>query len=262
MASSASSLSPSPWKTIQRKISQHQMIVQSVSRIADTFLQLSRVKSCAMLGCGSGHLDLEFASRYLPNIEKLTAVEPDVNQMAVLKTSVAQLLPDVCAEFYQETVQNWTGSDQPFDAVLLFHVLYYIPESERPELFMKLFDKVVANGGFVFIVTAPCNIQKNTRAHKLKDLLSLTSYDFFHSADAIQVCDMMTSAGFHDCYQLPIEYQIDVKEESDEEDLISILEFWSRGMISHETIREAIREVSGSEKCIQTDVWFGMFKKP
>jgi len=238
------------------------MVVPSLSHITDTFPQLSCVKSCAVLGCRSSGLDLEFVSKYLPHVEKLTAVEPDVNKMTAFKTSVAQLLPDVCAEFCQETVQNWSGSDQPFDAVLLFHVLYYISESERPALFIKLFDKVVANGGHVFIVTAPSNIQKNASVHRLHDLLSLTSYDFFHSADAIQVCDMMTSAGFHDCYQLPIEYQIDVKEESDEEDLISVFEFWSRGMISHETIRQAIREVSGSEKCIQTDVWFGMFKKP
>jgi len=85
----------SPWETIHRRINQRQMIVQSLSKINNAFPQLFSVKSCAMLGCGSGQLDLEFVSRYLPNVEKLTAVEPDADQMAAFKTRVAQLLPDV-----------------------------------------------------------------------------------------------------------------------------------------------------------------------
>ena len=213
-----------------------------------------------MLGSGRGHLDLEFVLRFLPNVEKLTAVEPDADQMAAFKTRVAELLPDLSVEFCQETAQSWKGSDQPFDAVLLFHLLYYIPESERPALFAKL-DRVVANSGLVLIVTAPCDIRNSTIARRLIDLLSLSSFDFFHAADAAQVCNMMTSAGFRNFYQLPIEYRFDVTEESDGEDLISLFVFWSRGMLSQETIREALREVAGSETSLQTDVWFGMFEK-
>ena len=249
----------SPWETIHRRIIQRQMIVQSLSKINNAFPQLFSVKSCAMLGCGSGQLDLEFVSRYLPNVEKLTAVEPDADQMAAFKTRVAQLLPDVITDCCQETAQSWKGADQPFDAVLLFHCLYYIPQLERPALFKKLFDNVVANGGLVFIVTSPCNLENTTSLWRLFERLSLPSYSAFEVIDGVQVRDMMTSVGFHECYQLPIEYQLDAEEPND--DLMSVFVFWSRGMLSLENVREAANEVFGNEICLPNDVWFGVFEK-
>jgi len=238
------------------------MIVESVSYIIEAFPKLSTVKSCAMLGCGSGYFDLEFVRRYLPHVEKLTAVEPDTDQMTAFKTRVAELLPDLSIEFCQETAQSWKGSDQLFDAVLLFHVLCYMPAMEQAALIKKLSEQVVANGGLVFVITAPYSVQNptSTRRH-LDDLLNIRSYDVFYLADVVRVRDVMTSAGFHESYQLPVEYRVDLKEESNEEDVISVLEFWSRGMLNRERIREALREVAGSEKCIETDAWFGMFEK-
>ena len=159
----------------------------------------------------------------------------------------------------QETAQSWKGADQPFDAVLLFHCLYYIPQLERPALFKKLFDNVVANGGLVFIVTSPCNLENTTSLWRLFERLSLPSYSVFEVIDGVQVRDMMTSVGFHECYQLPIEYQLDAEEPND--DLMSVFVFWSRGMLSLENVREAANEVFGNEKCLPNDVWFGVFEK-
>jgi len=159
----------------------------------------------------------------------------------------------------QETAQSWKGADQPFDAVLLFHCLYYIPQLERPALFKKLFDNVVANGGLVFIVTSPCNLENTTSLWRLFERLSLPSYSAFEVIDGVQVRDMMTSVGFHECYQLPIEYQLDAEEPND--DLMSVFVFWSRGMLSLENVREAANEVFGNEICLPNDVWFGVFEK-
>jgi len=146
--------------------------------------------------------------------------------------------------------------------VLLFHVLGYMPEMEQAVLTKKLFEKVVANGGLVFVITAPCSVQDPASTRRLLvDLLSISSYDVFYLADVVRVRDVMTSAGFHESYHLPVDYRVDLKEESVEEDVISVLEFWSRGMLSRERIREALREVAGSEKCIEFDAWFGMFEK-
>lgn len=238
---------------------QRQMLVQSLSNINNAFPQLSSVKSCAMLGCGSGQLDLEFVSRYLPNVEKLTAVEPDADQMAAFKTRVAQLLPNVSSDFCQETAQGWKGADQPFDAVLLFHCLYYIPQLERSALYKKLFDNFVANGGLVFIVTSPCNSQNLTSLWRLFELLSLPSYGVMEIIGGVQVRDVMTSVGFHECYQLSIEYQLDAEEPND--DLMSVFVFWSRGTLSLEKVREAANEVFGNKKRLPNDVWFGVFEK-
>jgi len=150
-------------------------------------------------------LPLDHATNYLPNVKKLTAVEPDADQMAAFKTRVAQLLPDVDTDFCQETAQSWKGSDQPFDAVMLFHCLYYIPLSERPALFNKLFDNVVANGGLVFIIISPCDILENpTDNCRFIDLLGIPSYNFVtEDIDGVRVRDIMTSTGpWHNCVGL------------------------------------------------------------
>ena len=89
----------------------------------------------------------------------LAAVEPDTDQMAELKTRVAQLLPAVRADFFQETAQSWNGAGERFDAVLTFECLYYVSVSERPVLAKKLFDTVVASGGLVFITVNPWHFQ-------------------------------------------------------------------------------------------------------
>jgi len=238
------------------------MIVQSVAGINNALPQLSGVKTCAMLGCGGGQVELEFVCKYLPNVKKLTAVEPDADQMAAFKTRVAQLLPDVNTAFCQETAQSWKGSDQPFDAVMLFHCLYYVPLSERPALFKKLFDNVVANGGLVFIIINPCNILENpTDICRFIDLLGIPSYNFMtQDIDGVQIRDMMTKTGFRKCYQLSKEYQIDAKELNDV--MMSVFVFLSRGNLTLEKVRQTAEELFGSEKYIQDDVWFGVFEKP
>ena len=261
MELSASSLS-SPWEIVYRRITQHEMIVPSVAGINNALPQLSDVKSCAMLGCGGGQVELEFVCKYLPNVKKLTAVEPDADQMAAFKTRVAQLLPDVDTDFCQETAQSWKGSDQPFDAVMLFHCLYFVPLSERPALFNKLFDNVVANGGLVFIIISPCNILENpTDICRFIDLLGIPSYNFMtQDIDGVQVRDMMTTTGFRECYQLSKEFQIDAQEPND--DMMSVLMLWSGGKLSMEKVRRTAEEFLGSKKSIQDDVWFGAFEKP
>lgn len=255
MASSASSnSSPLAGRTNGR-----QMLVQSLPQIINTFPQLSSVKSCVMLGCGHGNTDLEFVSRCLPNVEKLTAVEPDADEVAALKTRVAQLLPHVSTEFCQETAQSWAGTDQPFDAVLLFHCLYFIPQLERPALFKKLFDNVVAKGGFVFIITSSCDLENLDTFSKLIDLLGVWSYTMMDAVDVIQVRDTMTSVGFRHCYELSTEFQSDAEEPND--DLMTLLVFWSGGKLSLEQVRETVTEALAGEKCLQ-DMWFGAFQKP
>ena len=256
MASSASS----PWEILDRRSNGLEILVHKWAQLNNTLPQLSSVKSCAMLGCGYSYIDLEFVCRHLPNVKKLTAVEPDADQMAALKTRVSQLLPHVSIDFCQETAQSWRGADQPFDAVLLFHCLYYVPQLERPALFKKLFDNVLSNGGLVFTLVCSCNLENPTMVNRLFDLLRLSSYGFVNDIDGVQVRDTMTSVGFRDCYQLPIEYQVDAEEPND--DLMSVFVYWSQGTLSLEYVREAAKQVLGSEKCLHDDVLFGVFEKP
>jgi len=256
MESSETSIPSTHWKTLHGRMTGSQKLVRSLADIKNALPQLSGVKSCAMIGCGSGHHDLDFVRTYLPNVQRLTAVEPDAGEMAALKTRVAQLLPDVTGEFCQETAENWKGADHRFDAVLLFHCLYVIPVPERPALFKKLFDNVLASGGLVFVAVSPCNMTENPTGYcRLLDHLGLR-----HNVDGVQVREMMASAGFRERYQLSKECQYDVAEPND--DLMSVFASWCRGRLSLEKVRQIADEFIGREKGIQDDVWFGAFEKP
>jgi len=232
------------------------MLIQSMPRIKNALPRLTAVNSCVMIGCGCGHLDLAFVGGCLPNVRQLTAVEPDADQMAELEIRVAQLLPNVSTDFCQETAQDWKGADQPFDAVLLFHCLYYVPLLERPALFKKLFDNVVADGGLVFVLIAPCNSDNLSVIDRLKS--SLLSEPL--AIDGIRVSDMMRSAGFCECYQLPINMKFDMEEPDD--DLMALFMHWNEGRLSCEQVREAAKEVVGGEKIIPHESWLGVFRKP
>jgi len=247
----------SPWKTLNRRINQREMIVESLPQIRNAIPQLSTVRSCAMLGCGRGYIDLEFVRGCLPSVERLAAVEPEADPLDELATRVGQLLPNVSStEFHQETFQSWKVGDHRFDAVTLFHCLYYIPKPERFALFQKLFDNVVASGGLVFVLIAPYDIKNCTAFDRLKFRI------FGESAivDGIQVSDMMTSVGFCECYQLKIKSQVSMTKPYD--DWVALFTHVSEGVRSCEEFSEMVNELVGSEETIPYENWLGVFKKP
>jgi len=100
----------SPWKTIEQRLLTREGLILRTSEIKNALPQLSTVRSCAMIGCGTGHNDLAFVRECCPNLTELAAVEPDAYQMAELKIKVSLLFPTVSVDFYQETAQSWTGS--------------------------------------------------------------------------------------------------------------------------------------------------------
>jgi len=262
MSSSSSPAQLPPWEKIDRITNRREMFFQVLPQIKNALPQLPNIKSCAIIGCGGGYLELEFICRCLPNVKKLTVVDPDSDMIAACKTRAAQLLPNVNTDFYQETAQSWNPAYGPFDTVLLFHCLYYIPQLERPELFKKLFNNVLTSDGLVIILSCPCNLQNPTMFNKLVYLVDLPSYNVYDFADGVQVCDMMTSVGFRNCYQLPvdgIEYQIDVEEPNDI--LIAAIMFCSRGKLSLEKVRRAVKAVVGGRKTLHHDMWLGVFEK-
>jgi len=250
MEMAASSLSP--WKTIERRMHQREGLILLTPEIRNALPHLSAVKSCAMIGCGTGDIDLPFVRECFPNLTELAAVDPDADQMAEFKTNVSQLIPTVSVDFYQETAQSWAGfSGKLFDAVLLFHCLYYVPPSERPGLFKKLFDHVLVSGGVALVLLSVRDLQTREGFHRLLPCMVI---------DGVQICDTMTSVGFKYCYQLKVEDHVDVQEPND--DLMSTIMFLNGGKLSLEEVRRAAKEEFGSRKIIPRENWFGVFRKP
>jgi len=240
------------WKTTERRMGTRDELVLHLTEIRNALPQLSTVKSCAMIGCGTGRNDLAFVRECFPNLTELAAVEPDADQMAEFKTNVSQLIPTVSVDFYQETAQSWAGSSgKLFDAVLLFHCLYYVPPPERPVLIKKLFDHVLVSGGVVLLLIHPRDLKNPKGVDRLIRNLDV---------GGVQICDMMTSVGFKDCYQLVLNCQVDVQEPND--DLMSTIVMWNKGGLSLEEVRRAAREEFGDKKTVLNENWFGAFSKP
>ena len=135
--------------------------------------------------------------------------------------------------------------------MLLFHCLYYVPKSERPDLYKKLFDHVLVSGGVVLILLSVHDLQNRKGFHRLLRCLDI---------DGVQISNMMTSVGFEDCYQLEIECQLDVQEPND--DLMSAIMFMNEDKLSLEEVRRAAKEGFGDKKVVPHENWFGVFRKP
>jgi len=244
-----------PWKSLDERVNECEMLINYLPQFKNIFPQLSSVKSCAMIGCGYGHLDVEFVRECLPNVAELAAVEPDADQMAVLKIRLAQLFPTVSVDFFQETSQSWKGVGKPFEVVLLFHSLYYLSLSELAALFSKLFDDVLASGGHIFVLHNTCTSENPACLVKFHRLLC----DQYESFDGAQLCEMMTSAGFHDCYQLHVKCQLDME---DSNEFVAWFAAMKGCTLSSEVIRKTAEEVFGGRKIVPHDNWFGAFRKP
>jgi len=244
------------------RLNRLEMLTRCLPQIKNAFPQLPSVKSCVMIGCANGSVDLEFVGECLPNVTELTAVEPDAHEMAELRTRVAQLLPTVKTDFVQETAQNWTGNEKTFQVVLLFYVLHYVPVSERPVLFKKLFDNIVTSGGFVFILTCTIKLQDtDTFFGKLISLLGLPLDNYrIEDIDVAQVRDMMTSAGFQECYRLPIEFERNV--ENMDNDSAKMFVWWSGDRLSVDEVRVACNEIIGDTKIMRNTMYLHVFRKP
>jgi len=248
------SSSISPWNTLDERVNERETLIRYLPQFKNIFPRLSSVKSCAMIGCGYGKLDVEFVRECLPNVAELAAVEPDADQMAVLKIRLAQLFPTVSVDFFQDTAQSWKGAGKPFEVVLLFHCLYFLSPSELAALFKKLFDDVVASGGHIFVLHNTCTSEDPARLFRLHRLLSGQS-----EVDGAQLCEMMTSAGYRSCYELHMKCQLDV-EKLDE--FAAWYAYVTGCTLSSEVIHKAAEEVFGGRKTVPHDNWFGAFRKP
>jgi len=248
-------------KIFNHRFNERETLMQSMDRIKKELPpELSSAKTCAMIGAGYGHLDLEFvgADGCLPDVNEIAAVDPDADLLAEFKRRVTKLFPAVRTSFYTETAQNWKGGDKPFDVVLMVELLYFVSPTQRPPLFKKLFDKVVASGGFVLLYTYPDPLWKPTTCFgRLVNRLNCPSLE---DTDVGQIRDMMISAGFTYCCQVPMECQMNVKEPAD--DFFSLWELWSEGMLSKEEVREVACEEFGETKVGSYPMILSVFKKP
>ena len=232
------------------------VIVPSLSELR-TKLLLENVNSCVAFGCGHGTMELLYLEYCMPNISQFIAVEPDHESAEVLKTKLAERLPNVRSVVFQKTIQQWQGVNQPVDAVLLFHVLYHLNLQERMALYHRLFDTTLHSGSHVFILIHPLHNSGEPSAYCriIQQLKSLTQ-----TITDREVIDAMLSIGFELSYERMYHCRLNVEEPDDA--FLSLFLVADDIGSSLESVRLAAKKVFGDSKQVRHDVWLGVFRKP
>ena len=115
-------------------------------------VDFGRVRRCVALGTGSGQREINFARRLMPNLRSFVAVEPDPKSVEELRANFRNgLLGDVETSVVESSIQSWSGVDGRVDAVLLFHVLYYLDAADRKALYQNVITHYLNDGGLVAI---------------------------------------------------------------------------------------------------------------
>jgi len=234
------------------------IIIPSLSEIQSK-LPFDSVYSCVSVGCGYGRLDLIFMEHFMRNVSEFIAVEPDPVCAAELRMKLPEKLPNVKSIVCEEMVQSWPGVNQPVDAVLLIHFLYYLNPAERLALCRRLHDNVVHRGGFVFVLIHPHHTSGEPSAYcrVIQQLKSSERCDEFVTDR--EVCDTMLSTGFELCFEQMYTGHMNVEEPDD-----ALLSLFLRpdGRWDLDSVRHAAREVFGHSKRVRHDSWLGIFRKP
>ena len=116
-------------------------------------LGLQSAKTCLSVGTGTGHYDLEFVKRSLPNLKTFIAVERNEDCAAILKANIETTFPHLQTLIYPESVEGWKGPESKVDVILLMHFFYDMVKEERLKLVEKCFSSwLEPSTGLIVIV--------------------------------------------------------------------------------------------------------------
>jgi len=218
-------------------------------------------RSCAIVGCGSGEMELAFVEHCMPAIETLCAVEPDADSVVDLRARIArQLPPNVRSAVVADAAQIWAAdTDRVFDVVVMFHVVSDIPEPDRRALFDRLFDAVIRPDGLLVIVTRTGR-RDGTQSTESRIMEALNRRPYVDSKWYEEARRLAESVGFTACYER--RYGLNVNVENLD---AAYFGFYARECdqpTSLETVERIVREVIGDAKWSRKEFVFGVFRKP
>jgi len=215
-------------------------------------LDLASVKSCLILGPGEGKHEVPFIKQCAANISRLIAVEPDHQSAEKLRVRLDKDLPGVDCQVTETDIQSWKGLDHPVDLVLMMHVLYYVSESERKELFGKLQERWLNAGGLAIVVSSSrtkCPGNANEIYQRLGT--PMPAWEDIES-DVLE-------AGLAKKYADEMQY---VRDFSDPDE--SFLRFYQKHIdqpVTLDAVRSAIKELFPNGKSDQVFSTFAMFQR-
>lgn len=217
-------------------------------------------RSCAIVGCGNGEMELAFVEHCMPALETLSAVEPDAESVVELRARIARHLPNVRSAVFEDVAQSWAAAtDQVFDVVIMFHVVSDIPEPERRALFDRLFESVVRPNGLVIITTRTGRLD-GTQSAESRIMEALTGRPYVDSKWYDEARLLVESIGFRACYER--RYGLNVNVENLDEAYFGFYARECDAQTSLEKVEQIVRKVIGDAKWTRKEFFFGVFRKP
>jgi len=217
-------------------------------------------RSCAIIGCSYGEMELAFIEHCMPALEVLTAVEPDAESVIELRKRISRQLPNVRSAVFEDVAESWAaGIDQVFDVVIMFHCVSDIPEPARLPLFNRLFEHAVQPNGLIIITTRAERLD-GTKSAESQIMEALNHRPYVDSKWYQEARHLVESVGFIACYER--RYTLNVNVENLDE---AYFGFYARECdepTSLETIELVARSVIGDAKWTKKEFVFGVFRKP
>jgi len=177
----------------------------------------------------SGEHEIELARRLLPNLRSFQAVEIDAESVRALRVAFQDnQLRAVETSVVETSLENWSGVDNPVDAVLLVNVLLHVHTADRKALFQKLLTTYLSPPSIVIIVDYTRSMPSGLFA--LKERLGMLT-------DYYQVIDI----GFRVILTQDFRMMIDLVNPSD--DIVKLFRLLSGHKYSEQQVRSAIDDI-------------------
>ena len=217
-------------------------------------------RSCAIIGCGYGELELAFIEQCMPELETLTAVEPEAESVVELKARIARQLPNVRSTVFEQAVESWAVScDQVFDVVVMFHCVTEIPEPERRPLFSRLLESLMKPGSLLLVVTRNGRLDgSQTTDSRIAEALTGRPYDDSKWYDDTR--QLLQSIGFTVGYER--RYVLHLNVENLDDAFFALQAHFCDEPTTLEHVEQVVRSVIGDDKWNRREMFFGLFRKP
>jgi len=221
---------------------------------------VENARSCVIIGCGYGEMELAFIEHCMPSLELLTAVEPDAESAIELRKRIARQLPNVRSTVFDDVAESWAaGSDQVFDVVIMFHCVSDIPEPARRPLFSRLFEHAIQPNGLLIITTRTERLD-GTQSAESRIMEALNRRPYVDSKWYNEARQLVESIGFIPCYERS--YSLNVNVENLDEGYFGFYARECDKPTSLEAIEQVARSVIGDAKWTKKELVFAVFRKP
>ena len=217
-------------------------------------------RSCAVIGCGYGEMELAFIEQCMPSLEVLSAVEPDAESVIKLRSNIARQLPNVRSAVYEDVAESWAAdTDQEFDVVIMFHCVSDIPEPARHPLFDRLFQSVMKPNGLLIITTRTKRLDgTQSTESRIMEALTHRPYDDSKWYDDARL--VVESVGFVACYER--RYSLNVNVENLDEAYFGFYARECDDPSNLEKVEQVVRSIIGDAKWTRKEFFLGVFRKP